>query len=147
MAKSKSILLTALLLLIAGSTSGGELAKPDARLTPGAVADTDPANVCAPGYSRAHRFWHDQIGTLLRYGIPLAARNDYTDDDRVPICLGGDNASPLNHWPQPLVEAEQKDRLERRLCRAVCAGRISLPAAQAVFLGDWRAQAMKRKRE
>jgi hypothetical protein len=131
--------LTALLLLIATTAGGAELAQPDARITPGAVADTDPAIVCLPGYSRAHRHWHDKIGTLLRYGIPLAERNDYTDDDRVPICLGGDNASPLNHWPEPLLQAEQKDKLERRLCRALCAGRISLKAAQAIFLGDWRA--------
>lgn len=42
----------------------------------------------------------------------------------------------------PFWEAEQKDRLERRLCHAVCAGRISLKAAPAIFLGDWRAQAV-----
>jgi hypothetical protein len=28
---------------------------PDPQLTPGAVADTDPAVVCARGYSRSHR--------------------------------------------------------------------------------------------
>lgn len=144
-------MLVVILFLLAATAAAGELAQPDARLTPGAVADTDPASVCSPGYSRAHRHWHDKIGTLLRYGIPLAERNDYTDDDRVPICPGGDNASLLNHWPEPFFEAEQKDRLERRLCRAVCAGGISLKAAQAIFLGDWRAQAvhhpLRQKRE
>jgi hypothetical protein len=43
---------------------------PDPQLTPGAVADTNPAVVCAPGYSRSHRVWHDKIGTLAKYGIP-----------------------------------------------------------------------------
>jgi hypothetical protein len=56
----------------------------------------------------------------------------------VPVCLGGDNASPLNHWPETWDQAEQKDELERRTCRAVCAGEITLPAAQAIFFGDWR---------
>jgi hypothetical protein len=54
----------------------------------------------------------------------------------VPICLGGDNSSPLNHWPEPWDKAERKDELERRMCRAVCGGEITLPAAQAIFLGD-----------
>jgi hypothetical protein len=113
-------------------------AMPDPQLTPGAVADTDPAIICAAGYSRSHRVWHDKISTLTKYGVPLADARQYEDDDRVPICLGGDNASPLNHWPQPWDQAEQKDELERRICRAVCAGELALPAGQAMFLGDWR---------
>jgi hypothetical protein len=39
---------------------------PDPELTPGAVADTDPAIVCAPGYSRSHRVWHDKFDTFAR---------------------------------------------------------------------------------
>jgi hypothetical protein len=34
----------------------------------------------------------------------------------------------------------QKDELQRRICRAVCAGEIMLLAAQAIFLGDWRSE-------
>jgi hypothetical protein len=82
--------------------------------------------------------WRDKIGTLAKYGIAPTEADRYEDDDRVPICLGGDNASPLNHWPMPWDQAEQKDELERRICRAVCASRLTLPAAQAIFLGDWR---------
>jgi hypothetical protein len=122
-----------LLFLIAAAPS-----MPDPQLTPGAVADTDPATICAPRYSRSHRVWHDKIGTLAKYGIPPSEAARYEDDDRVPICLGGDNASPLNHWPEPWDQAKRKDELERRMCRTVCAGEIALPAAQAVFLGDWR---------
>lgn len=113
-------------------------AMPDPALTPGAVAETDPAVICAPGYDRAHRVWRSQAGTFAKYGVPAAERPDYVDDDRVPVCLGGDNAAPTNHWPQPRAQALVKDRLERRLCRMVCGGEISVPAAQAVFLGDWR---------
>ncbi len=47
-----------LLFLIAAAPS-----MPDPQLTPGAVADTDPAIVCAPGYSRSHRVWHDKLGS------------------------------------------------------------------------------------
>jgi hypothetical protein len=84
------------------------------------------------------RVWRDKIGTLSKHGIPPSEAGRYEDDDRVPICLGGDNASALNHWPEPWEQAEQKDELGRRICRAVCAGRLTLPAAQAIFLGDWR---------
>ena len=56
----------------------------------------------------------------------------------MPVCLGGDNGPPLNHWPETWDHAEQKDELERRVCRPVCAGEISRSAAQAIFLGDWR---------
>jgi hypothetical protein len=82
--------------------------------------------------------WHDKAGTLRKYGVPLADADRYEDDDRVPICLGGDNASPLNHWPEPWDQAERKDELERRIYRAVCTGEITLPTVPAIFLGDWR---------
>ena len=59
--------------------------------------DTDPAIVCTPRYSRSHRVWHDKAGTLAKCGIPLDDANRYEDDDRVPICLGGNNASLQNY--------------------------------------------------
>ena len=89
-------------------------------------------------YSRAHRVWHDKADTLRKYGIPLRRARDFEDDDRIPVCGGGDNADPRNHWPEPWAEAHVKDRLEAATCRAVCAGRITLQHAQAIFLGDWR---------
>jgi len=58
----------------------------------------------------------------------------------VPVCLGGDNADPRNHWPQPRPSAREKDQLEAWVCRAVCDEHsMALPDAQAMFLGDWRA--------
>jgi hypothetical protein len=61
------------------------------------------------------------------------------DDDRVPVCLGGDNGNPLNHWAQPRSSAREKDQLEAWVCRAVCDEHsMALRDAQAMFLGDWR---------
>jgi hypothetical protein len=122
-----------------------ELEMPDPQLTPGAVASDDVAEVCARDasgrytYSPTHRVWHDKRGTLDKYGIPRSQSRLYEDDDRVPLCLGGNNADPRNHWPQPRKDAELKDRLERAVCIAVCDRHsMSLDDAQRLFLGDWR---------
>ena len=142
-----------LLTFITISTAAGGTeppAVPDQRLTPGAIRDTDPAVVCAPGYARAHRVWHDKVSTLIKYGLPPSQAHDVEDDDRIPVCSGGDNADPRNHWPQSCTGWEglrcvsgpafEKDRLEAWGCRAVCdEHRLSLAAAQRMFLGDWRA--------
>lgn len=111
----------------------------DATLTPGAVATSDPAVFCPRDYPRTHRVWTDKADTLRRYGIPPSDGRFYEDDDRVPICLGGDNASPLNHWTERWAEARNKDHFEAWTCRAVCDGRLSVEIAQGWFLGDWRA--------
>lgn len=107
-------------------------------LTPGAIRSQSREEICSPGYARAHRVWRSKADTLRKYSLPLAAAPEYEDDDRVPVCLGGDNADPRNHWPQPLGAAREKDRLEVQVCRAVCAGTMSLQEGQELFLGDWR---------
>ena len=117
---------------------------PDPQLTPGKVASTQIEEVCLKEnnltYSKRHRTWHDKHGTLGKYNIPLLSSNKYEDDDRVPVCLGGDNQSLLNHWPELWSEAHQKDKLEVLACRLVCIYQISLAEAQGWFLGDWRTQ-------
>ena len=100
------------------------------------------AVICVRGWDRAHRVWHDKAGTLARYGIRADQGYLYEDDDLIPICLGGDNASPLNHWPQPhggWPDVAEKDRLERRVCTEVCLARDDalLARYQAAFANDW----------
>jgi hypothetical protein len=68
-------------------------------------------------------------GTTRPAPLPNAAL--YEDDDLIPVCLGGDNASPLNHWQQPdstTPGAVDKDMLEERICREVCRSRRRRPA-------------------
>ena len=74
---------------------------PDPALTPGAILDTDPTVICAPGYDRIHRVWHDKRGTAAKYDIPWSVAQNMEDDDLVPPRLGGDNSDPRNHWLQP----------------------------------------------
>jgi hypothetical protein len=74
---------------------------PNPTLTPGAIRDTDPTIICAPGYDKSHRVWRDKRGTAAKYDVPWSIAKDMEDDDLVPIRLGGNNADPRNHWLQP----------------------------------------------
>jgi hypothetical protein len=147
---SQHPLVLAFILVSAAAIAAEPAAVPDQRLTPGVIRDTDPTVVCALGYARTHRVWHDKASTLIKYGLSPSQTRDFEDDDRVPICAGGDNADPGNHWPQRCTEWEglrcvagpafEKDQLDAWVCRAVCdEHRMPLAAAQRMFLGDWRA--------
>ena len=72
-----------------------------------------------------------------RRDLPL-----FEDDDLIPVCLGGSNASPLNHWPQSFGGgwgAEKKDALEQRVCSEICLIRddAQLARYQAAFTTNW----------
>jgi hypothetical protein len=113
-----------------------QAALPDPALTPGALASHSAAEVCGPGYAHTHRVWgpHEKYTiTLPRYGIPARDGHLFEDDDLIPVCAGGDNADPRNHWPQPWAAARIKDEEEAHYCRAVCAGSVSLDQAQDHF--------------
>ena len=61
--------------------------------------------------------------------------------------LGGDD-KPENLWPQPYTQhpgAHEKDWLENKLHKEVCAGTISLADAQKEIKDDWYAAYLKRK--
>lgn len=120
---------------------------PNPSLTPGAVVQGYKM-ICSPPYAPP-RTWHDKAGTLAKYGYPASMAALFEDDDRVPVCLGGDNADPANHWAQRCDkwsedhrcvagEAHGKDVLEERVCKAVCAHQLSPEQGRAIFLGDWR---------
>jgi hypothetical protein len=115
---------------------------PNKALTPGAITETHATAVCMRGYARAHRMWRDKAGTLAKYGITPDQAFLFEDDDLVPVCLGGNNASPLNHWPQPLSGdwgAGRKDVLEQRVCSEICLTRNDalLARYQAAFTKNW----------
>jgi hypothetical protein len=127
-----------LLLLIA---AGPAPLLPDDKLTPGAVATTDKRVVCRSGYSASvrHTTAKMRAEAFRKYGIdPRSGR--FEADHRVPLELGGADVQ-ANLWPQSYTattfNAHTKDKLENRLRSLVCSGRMSLPDAQRVFLGDW----------
>jgi hypothetical protein len=115
-------------------------------ITPGVVASTDAAEVCGlvegMTYSERHRApWHDKYHSMRLYGLDVRQSRDYELDHRLPLSLGGADATG-NLWPEPWagqMNAHDKDRLETWAYRAVCLARtMPLRDAQAMFLGDWR---------
>jgi hypothetical protein len=70
----------------------------------------------------------------------LARTRDYEEDLLMPLCLAGAPPDPANLWPQPRFgdwSADRKDKLEAKLCRFVCDGRVPLARAQREIATDW----------
>jgi len=70
------------------------------------------------------------------YGIAAGQRYRYRIDHLVPLELDGSN-SIRNLWPQLIGASLAKDRLEDTLHSMVCAGKITLAAAQHAIRTDW----------
>lgn len=129
-----------LVLTLAYSGKGSELAVPKSRLTPGEARTTVPEDVCrsaeasnrpAPVSLRARVF--------LEYGISEARTNAYEVDYLITPALGGAD-SLRNLWPQPyssVWNAHVKDALEDRLRDLVCGGQLELVTAQREISGNW----------
>ena len=101
-------------------------------LTPGVVRPLSLAQVCGTRWGHDRRFVTRAMKqhVFAAYGIPWAQHAQYEVDHFEPRSLGGADVV-ANLWPQPWPEAHEKDRREVQLHRDVCAGRLSLAAAQA----------------
>jgi hypothetical protein len=119
---------------------------PDAACTPGAI---DPAvtqgnlarTICRTGYSETVRppesvTEAEKRASLVAYGDhrPL---HYYEYDHLVALELGGAPNDARNLWPEPGAVPNPKDSLENRLHRLVCAGQMTLAAAQLAIARDW----------
>ena len=119
--------------------------RPDDTLTPGVVGSAEFADVCGlvdgQTYSQRHRETTQKMKNeaYAAYSVNKAGR-EFEIDHRVPLCIGGAD-DPRNLWPElgwQHPSFHDKDRLEARVCRAVCRTRtMTLAEGQAIFLGDW----------
>ena len=69
--------------------------------------------------------------------------SDYEEDHLIPLELGGAPRDPQNLWPEPRYEAggytaSDKDTVENRLEREVCADDLTLADACWWIVNDWR---------
>jgi hypothetical protein len=130
---------------------------PDLQLTPGEVrAGLSKQRICEIEWGRDERHVTEE---MKREVFRLYGYTGYDDPRCVPAgqrrCeidhlisreLGGAD-EVINLWPQAYGtspwNAVKKDRLENRLHKEMCAGRITLKAARAMLVNDWR-EAYKR---
>lgn len=64
----------------------------------------------------------------------------WEEDHLISLELGGNPTNPKNLWPQPWfgpMNAHDKDVLENRLHKMVCAGQVPLSEAQHAIATDW----------
>jgi hypothetical protein len=125
---------------------------PDRTLTPGVVRPLSVATICHTkwGRDRRHVTAARKKAVFQRYGytgnddprcVPDAHGRRCEIDHVLSRELGGadvvENLFPQAYGSQPW-NAVRKDRLENRLHRELCAGRLTLPAARALLMPDWR---------
>ncbi|HLY95459.1 MAG TPA: hypothetical protein VKP14_11500 [Gaiellaceae bacterium] len=71
-----------------------------------------------------------KLKQMRQYG-ERGAPSAYQEDHLISLELGGDPTDPRNLWPEPYPRAASMDQIENELNHAVCAGKLSLQAAQA----------------
>ena len=109
--------------------------------------DTIQTTICVSGWTATIRpstsFTNGLKQLMLsRAGLSSGDASNYELDHYVPLALGGHPRSEDNLWLQPwngTWSAKVKDRLERRLQVMVCAGEVTLHAAQQAIQKGWRA--------
>lgn len=128
--------------------------EPDHKRTPGAknpavTQATIASTICVAG-------WTDTVRPPSSYTTALKRKqlasgyayrgdrklSDYEEDHLISLELGGSPTSELNLWPEPYAAATGahiKDKVENKLHDLVCAGDMTLAAAQHAIATDWYA--------
>jgi hypothetical protein len=125
----------------------GPVPRPNSQLTPGAVAETSLAKVCAqPKHIKGLFNPHNPLIPLDQqqavynaYKIPPQRQPLYGLDLLIPMQLGG-AIVPGNIWPMPPmhgVSFHQKEVLNQRMHTLVCHGEMPLAQAQHEMATDW----------
>jgi hypothetical protein len=137
----------------AQTCSRAYLPDPDPSCQPGAInPDVRQSNIddtiCVSGWTdtvRPPTSYTNSLKTqqIAEYGYSDTSLSDYEEDHLIPLELGGAPRDPENLWPEPRYEvggytALDKDTVENRLKREVCAGDMTLSDARWWIVNDWR---------
>ncbi len=134
----------------AATCSQDYLPLPDPTCQPGAynpdvTQATIGSTICVSGWTATVRPPASytnalKVQQIAAYGYSDTATADYEEDHLVPLELGGAPRSPQNLWPEPRYgsgTAANKDTVENKLKKAVCAGTVSLDDARQAIATDW----------
>ena len=98
--------------------------------------------ICKPSYVKKIKSQiTNETSTKIfaEYSIAKKKRSDYAIDHLVPVDMGGTNAL-TNLWPIPLkgtATPQRKAVVDAAVRKSMCAGFISLAAAQGLFNISW----------
>ena len=103
-------------------------------LNPAVTQATIDATICTSSWTRTIRppvsytnaLKARQLGQYRLRGPPSA----YQEDHLISLELGGNPTDPRNLWPEPYPRAAAVDHIENELNHRVCAGSLTLAAAQ-----------------
>jgi hypothetical protein len=140
----------------AGSPADRLPGEPDPTLTPGALnpaitQSTIHSTICVSGWTATIRPSESYTNSLKvkqigQYGYTNTSTAGYEEDHLISLELGGAPADARNLWPEPYTAsladgrptgAHTKDGFETKLKKEVCAGALTLAAAQAAIGDHW----------
>jgi len=137
-------MIKSLFLVLAMQFAGGTLPSVPGYPNPDVTQDNIQETVCMPGWTKTirppasytNKLKRQQMAAFHLDGEPA----DYEEDHLISLELGGHPTDPRNLWPEPYAPkpgAREKDQVENFLHREVCAGRMTLAAAQLAIATDW----------
>ena len=121
----------------------GQNGLPDPGCTPGAIfPEVTAEQTCVPGYTKTVR----NVSVSLKkqvyreYGVTYPQlTGTYEADHFIPLTLGGSNdiANLFPESAEPKPGFKEKDLVENYLHQQVCAGKVTLAAAQRAIATNW----------
>jgi hypothetical protein len=117
-----------------------------ALVNPEVTQDTIHQTICVPGYATSVRPNVNYTRAMKRAklkeaGIPATQAKQWVLDHIVALEVGGCAKCAANFQLQPVQGKDggkAKDVIENRMHRAVCAGTMTLEAAQQCLSSNWK---------
>lgn len=127
------------------------LSQPVGAINPNVTQASIHKTICVKGWTKTVRPSSYQTNKLKLKQIDDLDLNDkdlshYEEDHLISLELGGSPDDINNLWPEPYAGscgARVKDKIENKLKRLICAGKITLKAAQDEISTDWVASYRK----
>ena len=112
-------------------------------LNPDVTQATIHQTICVSGWTATVRPPESYTESLKRQqiaseGLP-GGMSSYEEDHRMPLELGGAPSDAMNLSPESPASPNPKDRAETQLREQVCAGTLTLAAAQQELVAQWLA--------